>query len=207
MSAVLELTEQKEKNITNGKKVYIKKAYRISAKTYDSMIEHGILTENDNVELLNGEILDKMPKGTRHTSVTRFITKFFYGSLGDKVVIQVQDPILLSDFSEPEPDIVLAKPDENNYTDRHPAPEDILLIVEVSDSTLNFDRNEKGSAYSRAGIVQYLIVNVENGTIEDYRQPAEDGFQSKSTYERGQKFNLTAFPELEIKVEDFLNDK
>lgn len=204
MSAVLELTEKEEKIGTNGSGVYVKKSHLINVKTYDLMIKHRILTENDNVELLNGEIIDKMPKGTKHTSATRLITKFFYRTLGEKVVIQVQDPILLDDLSEPEPDIVLAKSDKKEYAERHPAPEDILLIVEVSDSTLYFDRNEKGEAYSRAGIQQYLIINVENKTIEDYRQPGADGFQSKQTYKIGEKFTLTAFPEIQINVEDFL---
>ncbi len=204
MSAVLELTETEEKISTNGDGVYVKTPHQITVESYDLMIKHGILTENDSVELLNGEIIDKMAKGTKHTSVTRFITKFFYRTLDDSVVIQVQDPILLDDLSEPEPDIVLAKPDEKNYTERHPAPEDILLIIEVSDSTLQFDRREKGEAYSHAGIGQYLIVNVENKTIEDYRQPGKDGFGSKQTYKIGEKFTLTAFPEIEINVGDFL---
>ncbi len=203
MSAVLELTEKEEK-IGASDGVYVKKPHRISVKNYDLMIEHGILTENDNVELLNGEIIHKMPKGTKHTSTTRLITKFFYRTLADSVVIQVQDPIRLDDLSEPEPDIVLAKADEKNYTERHPAPKDILLIIEVSDSTLPFDRRDKGEAYSRAGIGQYLIVNFENNTIEDYREPANDGFQSKRTYKSGERFALVAFPEIEINVADFL---
>ena len=201
MSAVLELTE---KSVKNGKAFYVAKPYRFSVKTYDLMIERGILNENDNVELLNGQIIDKMPKGTKHTSVTRFITKYFYRIFNDEVVIQVQDPIRLNDFSEPEPDIVLAQIDENNYTERHPKPEDILLIIEVSDSTLYFDRNEKGLAYSRAGIGQYLLVNVENNTIEDYRKPGDDGYGMKQTYKTGDKFSLLAFPQIEIAIEDFL---
>jgi len=177
---------------------------RLSVEIYDAMIENGILTENDNVELLNGAIIEKMPKGTKHTSTTRFITKFFYRNLDESIVIQAQDPIRLDDFSEPEPDIVLAKPDENDYTKRHPTPEDILLIIEVSDSTLYFDRNEKGLAYARAGIEQYLLVSVENNTIEDYRNPNDDGYGMKQTYKTGDKFSLLAFPKIEIAVEDFL---
>ncbi len=182
----------------------VPKVRRLSVETYDSMIEKGILNENDNVELLNGIVIEKMPKGTKHTSTTRFITKFFYRILDENVVIQVQDPIRLNDFSEPEPDIVLAQPDENDYQKRHPSPEDILLIIEVSDSTIYFDRTDKALAYSNAGIVQYLIVNVEKNTIEDYRKPTTDGYQSKQTYETGETFSLIAFPEIEIAVKDFL---
>lgn len=185
---------------TNGEK------YRFTTETYDLMIKHGILTENDNVELINGEIIEKMPKGTKHTSTTRLITKFFYRNLDDSIVIQVQDPIKLND-SEPEPDLVLARYNENGYAENHPKPEDVLLLIEVSDSTLYFDRNTKGNAYSLAGIEQYLIVNVENNTIEDYRQPSQDGFQSKQTYKIGDNFRLVAFPEIEIKVADFFQNE
>lgn len=202
MSAVLELTEEIKKIENNGNGNSVVKPFLISVEMYDLMIEHGILTENHNVELINGEIIEKMPKGTKHTSVTRIITKFFYKNLIDNIVIQVQDPIKLI-ASEPEPDIVLAKNDENGYADRKPNPQDILLIVEVSDSTLIYDRNVKGKLYSNAVILQYLIVNVLNNTIEDYRQPSEDGWHSKQTYKIGDSFSLIAFPELEINVTDF----
>jgi len=204
MSTVLELTEKAGQAAENGNRFYVKKPFLINVEMYDAMIENGILDENDNVELLNGEIIEKMPKGTRHTSKTRIITRFFYQILDDDIVIQVQDPIRLEDSSEPEPDIVLARPDEKNYAERHPTPEDILLIVEISDSTLHLDRFDKGLAYSRNGINQYLIVNVANNTIEDYQNPSADGYQSKQTYKAGEKFSLISFPEIEIAVEDFL---
>ncbi len=90
------------------------------------------------------------------------------------------------------------------YNSKHPTPEDILLIIEVSDTTIRLDRNDKYFAYANAGIKHYLIVNVENNTIEDYRKPTIDGYQSKQTYEKGETFSLVAFPEIEISVEDFL---
>ncbi|MCY7346398.1 MAG: Uma2 family endonuclease [Pyrinomonadaceae bacterium] len=178
----------------------------LSVEIYDSMIKNGILNENDNVELLNGAIIEKMPKGTRHTSANTFITRFFYRFLGEQAVIRVQDPIRLDEFSELEPDVVLARLPIERYSLKHPTPEDILLIIEVSDTTLYFDRHDKAAAYSRNGIEQYLIVNVENNTIEDYRKPGADGYQSKQTYEIGDKISLIHFPELEIAVEDFLQN-
>lgn len=204
MSAVLDVEEKIEKSQPDESRVYVRKPYLISVKTYDLMIKHGILTTNDKVELWHGEIIEKMPKGTKHTLATNLVTRFFYRHIDEKAVIRVQDPILLDDFSEPEPDIVLAQPPIEKYLSQHPTPEDVLLIIEVSDSTLYFDRNNKGEAYSKAGIGQYLIVNVENGTVEDYRQPGADGYQSKQTYRRGESFSLVAFPDLEIKTEDFL---
>ena len=204
MSAVLELTETEEKISANSNAAYVKTPHRITVETYDLMTKHGILTENDNVELLNGEIIEKMAKGEKHAYFNDSITDFLGEKLGKNVIIRNQNPILLNDFSKPEPDIVLCQPPRQKYLEKHPAPADILLVIEVSDTTLQFDRREKGEAYSRAGIRQYLIVNVENKTIEDYRQPREDGFGTKQTYQAGDKFALDAFPEIEINVGDFL---
>ena len=100
--------------------------------------------------------------------------------------------------------MVLCKTPIKKYRSQYPSPEDILLIIEVSDAKIYFDRNDKAEAYANAEIRQYLIVNVENNTIEDYRKPTTDGYQSKETYSSGKKFSLIAFPEVEIAVEDFL---
>lgn len=100
--------------------------------------------------------------------------------------------------------MVLCKTPIKKYRSQYPSPEDILLIIEVSDAKIYFDRNDKAEAYANAEIRQYLIVNVENNTIEDYRKPTTDGYQSKETYSSGEKFSLIAFPEVEIAVEDFL---
>jgi Uma2 family endonuclease len=175
-----------------------------SVEIYDSMIKNGILTENDNVELLNGAIIEKMPKGEKDAYFNDLIGELLREKYGKSVVVRNQNPIVLNDFSEPEPDIVLCKPPREKYLSHRPVPEDVLLIIEVSDTTLYFDRNDKALAYAAAGIKQYLIVNVENNTIEDYREPHEDGYQSKQTYHVGEKFSLVSFPEIEIAVEDFL---
>lgn len=192
--------------LLNGKiyEKYTAQPYRIGVEMYDAMIENGILDENDNVELLDGEIIEKMPKGTKHAFYNDLISDMLKEKLGKKSIVRNQNPIRL-EFSEPEPDVVLAALPREKYLNQHPKPEDILLIIEVSDSTLQFDRLNKGLAYANAEISQYLIVNVENYTIEDYRQPTYDGYQSKQTYKNGEKFSLVAFPEIEIAVEDFLH--
>lgn len=177
----------------------------VSVKEYDEMIEKGILTKYDRVELINGVIVEKPKQTPKHASTRNRINYYFYNAIEDKkAMIGTQFGLWLDDFSEPEPDIVLIKPPYQRFLEQRPIPEDILLIIEVSDFSLQFDRNKKGEAYSRVGIQQYLIVNVENKTIEDYRQPSKDGFQSKQTYKIGEKFTLIAFPEIEINVRDFL---
>ncbi len=176
----------------------------ISVGEYDRMIEHGILTTEDKVELLNGVIIRKMPKGTKHALLNDIFADLLKEKLGGKVYVRPQNPIVLDDFSEPEPDIVLAKPPRERYYKTHPTAQDIFLIVEISDSTLGRDRFAKGAAYAKAGIQQYLVFNVQDETIEDYRQPSADGYGAKQTYRSGEAFNLVAFPEIEIEIRDLL---
>lgn len=204
MNAVLETTKQSPTTevFQNGQ---VLNARLISVEEYDQMIEHGILTTEDKVELLNGVIINKMPKGTKHASVNDRVTRLFYRLFDNKVIVRNQNPIYISEISEPEPDVVLAVPDKDFYSERHPTPEDILLIVEISDSTLGRDRFAKGLAYAKAGIRQYLVLNVQDQTIEDYRNPNEDGYGSKQTFHKGESFALTSFPETEIKVDDLFD--
>lgn len=180
------------------------KLRQITVKEYDSMIENGVFDENDQIELLNGVIIEKMPKGTKHSSINDRVARVFYRNFDNDIIIRNQNPIWLDDFSEPEPDIVLAIPKEDEYENSHPRPNEILLILEISDTTLAYDRNTKGEVYGRAGIQQYVLLNVQDNTIEDYREPNSDGYQSKQTYRAGQSFNLVAFPEINLFVSDFL---
>lgn len=184
----------------------ILKLRQITVEEYDAMIEKGVFDEDDKVELLNGAIIEKMPKGNKHSAATDRIAKFFDRNFNEILFVRNQNPIWLDEYSEPEPDIVLAVLREDEYENSHPRPEEIYLILEVADSTLGYDRNTKSSAYAQAGIRQYLILNVQEKTLEDYREPSADGFQSKQTYRAGQEFNLVAFSEITLKVDDFLSN-
>ncbi len=175
----------------------------ITVEQYDEMIKNGVFDENDYVELLNGFLVEKMPKGPNHSTYNDIVATKFVQKLGDKVCVKNQNPIWLDEFSEPEPDITLVEPPFERYFKRHPTPENIYLILEVSDTTLGYERNTKGETYARAGIRQYLLLNVQEKTLEDYREPSADGFQSKKTYRAGQNFNLVAFPEIYLSVSDF----
>ena len=201
MNAVLEITKTSPTTevFQNGQ---ILDARLISVEEYDRMIAHGILTAEDKVELLNGVIIKKMPKGIKHAALNDLIAEILREKLGNRVVIRNQNPIVLDDFSEPEPDLVLAKPPRETYLERHPTPEDILLTVEISDSTLGRDRFAKGLAYAKAGIRQYLVLNVAEEAVEDYRNPVADGYGSKQTFRKNEKFTLEAFPKIEIDIDD-----
>ncbi len=177
---------------------------QMTVKEYDSLIEKGIFTKYDRIELLNGTVVQKMSKSPVHCILTDIISQLFYRIFEAKAIVRNQNPIWLDEFSEPEPDIVLAISKENEYENSHPTPAEIYLILEVSDSTLGYDQTTKDEAYARAGIRQYLVLNVPEKLLEDYREPSADGFQSKQTYRAGQQFNLVAFPDVSLSVDDFL---
>ncbi|MEP7036967.1 MAG: Uma2 family endonuclease [Acidobacteriota bacterium] len=197
MSAVLERTISRTQN-------YGVKPRLITVAEYDRMIETGIYTENDRIELLNGEIIEIMPKGPKHSVLNDVVLDLFKEKLGGKIYARSQNPIILDNFSEPEPDIVLVKPPSKKYLQSHPTPADILLVMEISDTTLIYDREAKAAAYSRNGIRQYLLLNLQNETIEDFREPGADGYGFKRTLRKGDVFNLVAFPEIEINIDDLM---
>lgn len=203
MSAVTETVPQIQ-NLTGNFNGQTLKLRQITVEEYDAMIENGVFDEDDKVELLNGAIVEKMPKGPKHSAITNKTAKLFFRVFDALATVRVQDPIILDDYSEPEPDIIVAILREDEYETAHPRPEEIHLVLEVSDSTIGYDRNTKGDAYARAGIRQYLMLNVQEKTLEDYREPSADGFQSKQTLRAGQEFNLVAFPEITLNVSDFL---
>lgn len=176
----------------------------LTTSEYEQMIAAGIFKEDDRVELLEGVIVEMSPKGMKHATSTDRAARHFIRTLGDRVIVRNQNPILLNDYSEPEPDLVLAAPEEAEYSFRHPQPEDIYLILEVADTTLSYDRNSKGMSYAKSGIIQYLILNLNEMEIEDYQEPSADGYRQKQTYKAGQNFKLVAFPNITVKVRDLL---
>ena len=140
------------------------------------------------------------PKGTKHSSGNSRANRYFMKLFGDQVIVRIQDPIHLDDLSEPEPDVVLAALADDEYDYHHPTPEEIYLVVEVSDSSLDYDRDEKSALYAQAGIRQYCILNLRERELEDYRQPGAKGYRSKQTYTAEQSFTLAAFPNVVVEV-------
>ena len=151
MSAVLERAIPKTTSNVNCVKPHL-----ITVAEYDRMIEAGIYTENDRIELLNGEIIELTSKKAKHVYFNDLIADFFKEKLSVQVYVRSQNPIILDDYSEPEPDIVLCRPPRKQYLEKHPEPADIFLVMEISDSTLAYDRADKAAAYSRNGIAQCL---------------------------------------------------
>ena len=144
----------------------------LSCDDYHAMIAAGILDEYDKVELINGELIYMSPIGPKHGGVINRINNLLQELLKGFAIIAVQNPVTLAPFSEPEPDLALLKPRHDFYSDAHPVPEDIFLLIEVADTTLEKDRVVKAPLYAKAGIPLYWIVNLPELQLEIYSQPA-----------------------------------
>lgn len=169
--------------------------WRLSVDRYHSMIKNGILTDEDPVELLEGWLVFKMPKNPPHRAATRIVRMAIESILPSGWYVDSQEPIALFD-SEPEPDVVVVRGDTRQYLDRHPGAEDIALVVEVSDTTLQRDRSLKKRIYARAGIAIYWIVNLLDRQIEGYTQPFGEG--EDADYATQQNYGLQDLLPLEI---------
>lgn len=143
-------------------------------------------------------------KSLRHVAGVRRVSKVLSSLLGAQVFISTQDPIQIGTISEPEPDVVVAVPSVTDYEDHHPTPPEILLIVEVAETSVAVDRQRKLPLYAQAGIQQFCILNLRGNELEDYRDPTPEGYRSKQTYTAQQSFGLVAFPEIQIKVVELI---
>jgi len=153
----------------------------ISVSDYHKMGEAGILTEAEKVELLNGEIIRRSPVNSKHRSHVRRLTALLYGILKeDSAIISIKKPIVIPDFSEPEPDVTIVRFDPNFYSENHPYPKDVFILIEVSDSTLLIDREVKLPIYATAKIKEYWIVNLVENCIEVYKNPTKDNYKLKN---------------------------
>ncbi len=166
------------------------------------MAETGVLRPDARVELLDGEIIDMSPIGPFHGGVTNRLLRLFTAVSQDQCVLTVQNPVRLDDHSEPQPDLMLLKPAADFYGKRHPRPEDVCLLVEVSDTTLTLDVRKKLPAYGRAGIAEVWIVNLNDETVEVYREPHFTGYGSKTVLGAGHKATPLAFPDVTVDVTD-----
>ena len=182
----------------------VRTQHRFTVKDYYRMAETGVLPPDARVELLDGRIIDMSPIGPFHGGVTKYLNQHFSAAANGRWITQVQDPVHLDDHSEPEPDLALLKPVADFYRRRHPQPEDVLLLVEVSDSTLELDQEDKIPAYGRAGIAEVWIVNLNELTVEIYREPNFTGFSSKTVLRAGEQARPQAFPDAGVDVAELL---
>jgi len=178
--------------------------HRFSVKDYYRMAETGVLCPDARVELLEGRIIDMSPIGSSHAGTVKRLIRIFSKTGDDRWTISVQDPLHLDDHSEPEPDVMLLKPSADDYVSRHPEPDKVFLLIEVSDVSLDYDREEKLPVYGRAGIPEVWIVNLNEAAVEVYREPNFTGYGTKNVCRTGQQISPLSFPDILIDVTGLL---
>ncbi len=154
----------------------------INREEYYKMAEVGILKPEDRVELINGEIIEMSPIGSRHAAAVRRMARVLSKYLNEKVAISIQSPVVLNDLTEPEPDIAIVEFREDDYAAAHPDAGDVKLVIEVSDSTLDYDLTTKSNLYAAAGIAVYWVVNIDNNIIQRFSKPANGRYEEIDNY-------------------------
>lgn len=178
--------------------------HRFTVQQYERMGAVGILNENDRVELIRGEIVAKMTIGDPHIACVNRLNRLLVRAVGDRAIVSIQNPIRLAD-SEPEPDVVLLAPRADDYSTDKAGPTDALLIVEVADSSFDYDREVKGPLYAENGIAEYWIANVVDRRLEVHRRPQPDGtYADVRTLRPGDTADVTALPGVTVAVADIL---
>lgn len=176
---------------------------RFDVEQYHRMIQAGILAEDDRVELIDGEIVEMTPIGSRHAACVDALTYAFVSALGGAARVRIQNPVTLGDHSEPEPDVVVARPREDHYARSHPVAAEVLLLIEVADRSLLFDRQAKLPLYARSGIREVWIVDLTADVLEVYREPDEGRYAVRERFTGGTVSPL-AFPGLQLEVAEIL---
>ena len=179
---------------------------------YHKLIDLGFFTEDDRIELIRGEIIEMAPKRTPHSVCNSSLWKQLYELIGKQAEIRVQEPIILLSNSEPEPDVVIAQKKSDNYLAAHPTTEDIILIIEIADSTLKYDRETKLSLYAEARINDYWIVNLLDNHLEVYCQPFVDAqgkfnYRTKNIVLPDEKIAIPGFTDIDLELASIFPQK
>ena len=178
--------------------------HSFSVDDYHRMAEVGLLSEDSRVELIEGEIIEMSPIGSTHAGTVKRSSAFINRVFGDSLIVSVQDPIRIDDFSEPQPDIALLKPRKDFYSKSHPKPEDVLVVVEVTDTSVDYDRNVKLPLYARAGILEAWLMVLARDFIEVHSQPKNGKYQKVQRLRRGKTLISSTLPKFSCRVEDLL---
>jgi Uma2 family endonuclease len=166
--------------------------------------EANIFPPDSRIELIEGEILEMAPIGFNHSGHLNRINKVFTLLTANCADTSVQNPLQLSDLSEPEPDFMLLKPSDDFYSSRHPIASDVLLLIEVADSSLAYDQNQKLRLYASHGVAEYWLLNLNDNCLEVYREPHGETYAQKSTLRARDSVTLTQLPDITIQVSSIL---
>jgi Uma2 family endonuclease len=171
---------------------------------YYQMAKAGIFGPEDRVELIDGEVIQMCPIGDRHAGCVNRINRLLVTSLRDRAVISVQNPLQLSTYTEPEPDVVVLKPRVDDYAGKKVRAEDALLVIEVVDKTLRYDRQIKIPRYAAAGVPEVWVENLPADELLVYRNPGAKGYSISLTLHRSDIISPSVFPDILFKVNEIL---
>jgi Uma2 family endonuclease len=171
---------------------------------YYLMAQGGVFAQDDRIELIEGEVIEMSPIGKRHAACVRRLDRLLNRNAGDSAIVSVQAPISIDDFSEPQPDVALLKPRTDFYSDSHPTPADVLVIIEVSDTSVEYDRRVKLPLYARAGIPEAWLVILPKDLIEVHGEPKNGKYQRVQRLKRGKTVVSSSLAGLSVKVDDVL---
>ena len=174
---------------------------RFTVAEYYAMVDAGILSEDDRVELLEGVVIKMAPVGSRHIGVVNGFTRTLTETVGRRAVVQVQSPIRLDDDTEPMPDVALLRERSDLYGSDVAGPADVLLAIEVADSSVDYDRNEKLPRYARAGIPEVWLAVLPEGVVEAHTEPTAEGYRVTRRFRTGDTLTPLHFPDIAIPVE------
>ena len=176
--------------------------HRWTRNEYDRMVETGVLSPGARLELLDGEIVEMSPQKSPHASAVDLVEEVLRGGFGEGFYVRGQKPLTLDDYSEPEPDVAVVKGTIRDYADHHPRT--AVLIVEVADTTLAYDRLNKAAAYARNAIPEYWILNLRDRLLEVHRNPVGGAYTERTPLGAGEAVSPLAAPALRAKVAAFL---
>ncbi len=186
-------------------KIQIASLRRFTAHEYARLIETGILSEDERVELIEGEIINMAPIGSRHAGTVNTLIMLLSSLVAARrVVVAPQNPVHLDEYSEPQPDVVIARVRPDNYRDGHPTPSDILFLIEIMDTTQEYDRKVKLPLYARAGVAETWLIDLASSKIEAYQEPSSEGYRATRVYTNDEMLSPVLLPEFIVRVFDIL---
>ncbi len=178
-----------------------------TVKEYYQMIEAGLLHPEEQVELLEGQIINMTPQGPFHAATTDYTTEYLRHTLAGKALLRCEKPIALNQYSEPEPDIAVVHLHPYRYANGHPQASEVYLLIEVADTTLEYDRNTKAKIYAKAGIEDYWVLNTKKRQLHIFREPMIDGYSQEDILVETASISPLAFPEITVEISRLLPPK
>ncbi len=180
------------------------RTHNFTVDEYHRMAEAGVFHEDDRVELIDGQVVEMAPIGPRHAGCVNRLTELFSPLAGTIATLSVQNPVILAQHEEPQPDFTVLRHRADGYAARHPKPADILLVIEVADTSVEYDRSVKILLYARAGVPEAWLVNLPADRIEVYRDPAGGGYADVTSVSRGETLTPLEVPSATLSVDRIL---